>query len=65
MKGVECFFDTNILIYFSTDTDKVKQQIAAVLIDDTLACGAKTLYSEGVQPGQHIDSLTIINPFVA
>ncbi len=33
MKGVEVFFDTNIIIYFSSDLDKPKQTTASVLIE--------------------------------
>jgi predicted nucleic acid-binding protein len=139
MKGVEIFFDSNIIVYFSTNTDKTKQGVASTLIDNAferghagisaqvmqecinvlggkykvppailddyisnvlrplyrvdttaelidsaveikrqwkysfydsliiagaLACDAKTLYSEDLQHGQRIESLTIINPFI-
>jgi predicted nucleic acid-binding protein len=139
MKGVEIFFDSNIIVYFSTNNDKTKQGVASSLIDNAferghagisaqvmqecinvlggkyavpvavldgyitnvlrplyrvdttaelidsaveikrqwkysfydsliiagaLACDAKTLYSEDLQHGQRIESLTIINPFL-
>jgi predicted nucleic acid-binding protein len=139
MKGVEVFFDTNVIIYFSTNSNKIKQTRASALIESALeqangavsaqvmqecanvlggkfavpaatldrfvanvlrplyridttsqliesaielrrtlkysfydsliiagaiASGAKTLYSEDLHHGQHINDLTIINPFI-
>jgi predicted nucleic acid-binding protein len=49
MKGVEIFFDTNIIVYFSTDTDKTKQRIAASLIDRAFERGHAGISAQVMQ----------------
>lgn len=36
----------------------------AMIVEAALRCGADTLYSEDMQHGQRMGSLTIVNPFV-
>jgi predicted nucleic acid-binding protein len=49
MKGVEVFFDTNVIIYFSTSTDEVKQAKANELIEHALERGHAAISAQVMQ----------------
>jgi predicted nucleic acid-binding protein len=49
MKGVEDFFDTNVIVYFSTDTDKAKQTTANALINSALELGNAGISAQVMQ----------------
>jgi predicted nucleic acid-binding protein len=36
----------------------------ALIVESALAAGCDTLLTEDLQAGQHVDGLTIVNPFV-
>jgi hypothetical protein len=49
MKGVEIFFDSNIIVYFSTNTDKTKQLVASTLIDNAFERGHAGISAQVMQ----------------
>jgi predicted nucleic acid-binding protein len=49
MKGVEIFFDSNIIVYFSTNNDKTKQRVASSLIDNAFERGHAGISAQVMQ----------------
>jgi predicted nucleic acid-binding protein len=49
MKGVEIFFDSNIIVDFSTNNDKTKQRVANSLIDNAFELGHAGISAQVMQ----------------
>jgi predicted nucleic acid-binding protein len=47
--GIECFFDTNVLVYYSTDQSPNKRDVANGLVNDALARASGAISAQVMQ----------------
>lgn len=71
MKGVEVFFDTSVIVYFSTDIDRTKQTVASSLIENALERGNAGISAQVLQEcinvlgGKYAVPATTLDRYVA